>query len=102
MSFITPAMQASFQRAIDATREHLKNGVGGNYRFEHPSCPAPVDIFVRPDGISWLVTVKCGERTLWTTGEPQSVNPADFLNGLYVFVVASLKAASLPARSMAS
>jgi len=97
MSVIDPGHpSAKLQIIVDDMRAELRKGMGGFFRIVDERCPGPVNIDVTPDGITWLVTVKCGERTIWTTGDALSVKPDEFISGLYVFVVACLKAAGKP------
>lgn len=103
MTMINDGNRAGFQRFVDFVRKELAKGFGGNFMLEHPKCPSPVVVRITPDGVSWLVTVQCGDRFIFTNGEPQAVKPDEFVSGLYVFFVACLKAAAKPpARSVAS
>jgi len=86
-------MADNLQQIVDEMRAHYRMGMGGIYEVASESLPAPLVIDVIPDGIMWMLKVTCGDRVLYDTGPSRAVKPDEFLNGLYVFVRACMKAA---------
>ena len=90
------AKSDNLQQIVDEMREHYSKGMGGIFEIASATLPAPIVVDVVPDGIMWLLKVTCGERVLYDTGMATAVKPDEFLNGLYVFVRACMKAATTP------
>lgn len=84
----------NLQAIVDEMRETLSRGTGGLWAIRHDKLAQMLYFEVVPDGITWLVFAKCGERRLmW--GE--AVVPDALLSELYVLLRRFIRQLTEPA-----
>lgn len=85
-------MSDNLQQIVDEMRRHLVVGSFAIWEIAHPALPKPLQLDVIPDGVTWIVTVKCGDRSIFDG----PVDPEEFVASLYVFLRAAIRAAARP------
>lgn len=77
------------QKAVDQYRAHCAKALPVDLSLAGiPGLKAPLDIRVIPDGISWIIEIRCGSQVLVPE---MAVDPNSFLDNLYTNIVACVR-----------